>query len=195
VDATRSWTARCVWRARPITPTWSPGRAQRQAQWSDPSHAVRIAESGICTARAGAHTRALCAVRAAHAHAHLGNADATERLLAQAHELAAKHSAAPPLSVSVALSEHVVRCWRARCWAALAPAKAVALYDSVLRDWPRHRTRDGGLYLARLARACADAGELDRARAEGRKALAIARATKSTVAARELKRLSASLDT
>jgi hypothetical protein len=167
----------------------------RQAQWTDPSHAVRIAETGLRTARAGAHTRALCAVRAAHAHANLGNTDAAERLLARAYELAAHESAAPPLSVSGALSEHVVRCWEARCWAALAPAKAVALYDSVLRDWPRHRTRDGGLYLARLANACADAGELDRARAEGRKAVAIARTTRSSVAARELRRLAASLDT
>ncbi|HEV7807892.1 MAG TPA: hypothetical protein VGO80_18880, partial [Solirubrobacteraceae bacterium] len=144
--------------------------------------------------RAGAHTRALCAVRAAHAHARVGDADATERLLAKAHELAAKDSAAPPLSVSV-LAEHLVRCWEARCWAALSPAKGVALYDSVLRDWPRGRTRDGGLYLARLARACADAGEPDRAHAEGRKALAIARATRSSVAARELKQLTTTLNT
>jgi hypothetical protein len=43
------------------------------------------------------------------------------------------------------------------------------------------RSRDGGLYLAR-------------ARAEGRKALAIARTTRSTVAARELKQLTASLN-
>jgi hypothetical protein len=126
-------------------------------------------------------------------HAQLGNADATERLLAKAHELAGRDSAVPPLSVSVPLAEHVVRCWEARCWAALSPARGVALYDSVLRDWPRGRTRDGGLYLARLARACADAGELDRARAEGRKALAIARTTKSTVAARELKQLTTAL--
>jgi hypothetical protein len=138
-------------------------------------------------------SRALCAVRAAHAHAHIGNADATERLLAQAHELAAKDSVAPPLSVSVPLAEHVVRCWEARCWAALSPARGVALYDSVLSDWPRHRTRDGGLYLARLAMACANASELDRARAEGHKALAIARTTKSHIAARELKLLSATL--
>jgi len=98
------------------------------------------------------------------------------------------------LSVSVPLAEHVVRCWDARCWAALSPVKGVELYDSVLGDWPRGRTRDGGLYLARLARACADTGELDRARAEGRKALAIARKTRSTVAARELKQLTASLN-
>jgi tetratricopeptide (TPR) repeat protein len=163
----------------------------RQAQWTDPRSAIHIAETALDTFRAGAHTRALCAVRAAHAHAQIGNADATERLLAKAHELAAKDSPAPPLSVSVALAEHVVRCWEARCWAALSPAKGVALYDSVLRDWPRHRTRDGGLYLARLAMACANAGELDRARAEGRKALTIARITRSSVAARELKQLSA----
>jgi transcriptional regulator with XRE-family HTH domain len=166
----------------------------RQAQWTDRCSAIRIAETGLRTARAGAHTRALCAVRAAHAHAHIGDADATERLLARAHDLAAKDSAAPPLSVSVPLVEHVVRCWEARCWAALSPARGVALYDSVLRDWPRGRTRDGGLYLARLAKACADAGELDRARAEGRKALAIARTTRSSVAARELKQLSATLN-
>jgi hypothetical protein len=140
------------------------------------------------------HTRALCAVRAAHAHAHIGNADATERLLARAHDLATKDSPTAPLSVSVPLAEHVVRCWEARCWAALAPTKGVALYDSVLRDWPRGRTRDGGLYLARLARACADAGELDRAEVEGRKALAIARTTRSSVAARELKQLATTLN-
>ena len=165
----------------------------RQAQWADLSSAIRIAETGLRTPRAGAHTRALCAVRAAHAHAHIGNANATERLLARAYDLAAKDSAAPPLSVSVPLAEHVVRCWEARCWAALSPARGVELYDGVLRDWPRGRTRDGGLYLARLARACADAGELDRARAEGRKAFAIARATRSTVAARELKQLTVTL--
>jgi hypothetical protein len=90
--------------------------------------------------------------------------------------------------------EHCARSApQARCWAALSPARGVALYDSVLRDWPRGRTRDGGLYLARLARACAGAGELDRARAEGRKALAIARTTRSSVAVRELKQLTTRL--
>ncbi len=166
----------------------------RQAQWTDACSAIRIAETGLRTPRAGAHTRALCAVRAAHAHARIGNTEATERLLAKAHELVAKDSVAPPLSVSVTVAEHLVRCWEARCWAALSPARGVALYDGVLRDWPRGCTRDGGLYLARLANACADAGELDRARAEGRKALAIARTTKSSVTARELKQLTTILN-
>lgn len=166
----------------------------RQAQWTNVTSAIRIAETGLRTPRAGAHTRALCAVRAAHAHAHIGNADATERLLAKAHELVAEDSAAPPLSVGVPVSEHLVRCWQARCWAALSPARGVELYDGVLRDWPRGRRRDGGLYLARLATVCARAGDPDRARAEGRKAFAIARAARSTVAARELKQLAATLN-
>lgn len=166
----------------------------RQAQWTDLRSASRIAEAGLRSIRAGAHTRALCAVRAAHAQAQIGDADATERLLARAQELVAKDSPAPPLSVGVPLTEHVVRCWEARCRAALSPAEGVALYDSVLCNWPRGRTRDGGLYLARLANACVDAGEPDRARAEGRKALAIARTTRSNVAARELKQLAATLN-
>jgi hypothetical protein len=95
--------------------------------------------------------------------------------------------------VSIPLGEHVVSCWEARCWAALSPARGVTQYDGVLRAWPRHRIRDGGLYLARLARACAHAGQPDRARVEGRRALAIARITRSHVAARELRQLSTEL--
>jgi len=114
-------------------------------------------------------------------------------MLTQAHQLAAQESPPAPLSTDTPLSEHLVRCWEARCWAALQPAKGVALYDSVLRDWPRGQTRDGGLYLARLARACAEAGELGRARAEGRKALAIAQATQSSAITRELKHLTTAL--
>jgi len=161
----------------------------RQAQWSDPPRAIRLAEIGLRTPRAGAHTRALCAVRAAHAHAHVGDAEATERMLVEARRLAADDSAPPPLATSAPLAEHVVPCWEARCWAALKPATGVALYDGILRAWPRGQTRDGGLYLARLARACAEAGQRDRARTEGRRALAIARATQSSVATRELRQL------
>jgi transcriptional regulator with XRE-family HTH domain len=166
----------------------------RQAQWSDRRRAICLAEDGMHTPLAGAHTRVLCAVRAAHAYAQVGAGAATDRILAEARRLAAEDSDPPPLSITALLEDHVVRRWEARCWAALEPGTGVALYDDVLREWPRGRTRDGGLYLARLAMACANAGELDRARAEGRKALAIARATKSHVAARELKQLFATLN-
>jgi transcriptional regulator with XRE-family HTH domain len=165
----------------------------RQAQWSDPSRAIRLAEIGVHTPRASAHTRALCAVRAAHAHANIGDTETTKRLLCEANRLAAEDSAPPPLATSAPFAEHVLRRWEARCWALLQPAKGVALYDELLRDWPRGQTRDAGLYLARLARACADAGELDRARTEARKALAIAQRTRSIVATRELRQLATAL--
>jgi transcriptional regulator with XRE-family HTH domain len=167
----------------------------RQAQWTDAARAIRLAQAGLRTPRADAHTRALCTVRAAHGHAQIGNVQATKRMLAQAYMLAAQDSAPPPLSASIPLAEHVVRCWEARCWAVLSPARGVALLDDLLRDWPRGRTRDGGLYLARLANACAAAGQPDRARAEGAKALTVARTTRSSVAARELTQLTAALRT
>ena len=164
----------------------------RQAQWSDPSHAVRFGEAGLRTPRAGAHTRALCAVRAAHGHARTGDADAAERLIAKAQALLTQASPPPP-SAALPSAEHLVRAWEARCWSVLRPPRGVALWDRALRDWPRDQVRDDGLYRARLALACASAGELDRARAEGRRALATAKQTRSATAARELKQLGAVL--
>jgi hypothetical protein len=70
---------------------------------------------------------------------------------------------------------------------------AIPLYESILRTWPHDRMRTGGLHQARLALACAAAGEHDRARAEGRKALAIARSTQSAMVRRELRRLGTAL--
>lgn len=116
----------------------------RQAQWSDAPRAVHFGEGGLRTPRAGAHTRALCAVRAAYGHARLGSADAAQRLLAEAQELAALEGSAPPGAV-LASAGQLVRCWEARCWGALKPAKGVELYEGVLRDWPRQQIRDDGL--------------------------------------------------
>ncbi len=65
--------------------------------------------------------------------------------------------------------------------------------DNVLRDWPRGRAATVAC-TSRACTSCADADELDRARAEGRKALAIARTTRSSVAARELKQLTTTLN-
>lgn len=77
----------------------------------------------------------------------------------------------------------------ARCWLWLRPRKAIAMYETALREWPSERTRSRGVQQARLALACAAAGERDCAEAEGRKALAIARTTRSAVTARELRHL------
>ena len=71
--------------------------------------------------------------------------------------------------------------------------QAVGLDDEALRDWPCDEVRDRGLHRSRLALACAQAGELDRAKAEGTQALAIAKQTGSVAATRELRRLGAVL--
>jgi transcriptional regulator with XRE-family HTH domain len=161
----------------------------RQAQWADaPALALRYAEAGMRTPRAGAHTRALCATRVAYSHARLGNVAAVERSIADAERLASLES--PPLPPpDPGMTDLFVGRWEARCWAALKPARAIGLYDAILRDQPRTWVREQGLYLAYVANACADAGELDRARAEGAKAWAIVKQTRSATAARELKRL------
>jgi hypothetical protein len=68
----------------------------------------------------------------------------------------------------------------------MAPAKAVGLYEEALRDWPCDEVRDRGLHRSRLALACAQAGELDRAKAEGAQPRVMAKQTGSVAAAREL---------
>jgi hypothetical protein len=86
--------------------------------------------------------RALCALRAAHAHT--GDVHANKRMRAQTYTLAAQDSAPPPPSASIPHAEHVVRSWEARCRAVLSPARGVALLDDLLRDSPRRRTRAEG---------------------------------------------------
>jgi hypothetical protein len=165
----------------------------RQAQWSDPAQALRIAVTGMRTPRASPQARALCAMRAAHAHALLDDGPSAEQMLAQAEGLVGRESPPPPMSRDSPTDLHDVRCWAARCWAALAPGRGVTLYDRVLATWPREEARDGALFRARLALACAEAGELDRARAEGRRALRETRLAGSVSAERELRRLGAAL--
>jgi tetratricopeptide (TPR) repeat protein len=166
----------------------------RQGQWAvqrlDARRAIALAEDALRTPGASAQTRSRCALRAAHGHALANDAASCERLLADASKAADALATAPG-----AVTASNVRANEARCWGWMKPQKAVLLYDEALREWPRDQMRDGGLHQARLALACAAAGEHDRAKAEGRKALAIARTTKSSVAARELKRLRDALAT
>jgi tetratricopeptide (TPR) repeat protein len=169
----------------------------RQSQWAvqtqDAKQAILFADAGL-HGGATQQTRALCALKAAQGHALAGDADACERRLADAYALVEADSPPPPWAgyFRVTSTWHV-RMEEARAWLWLRPSKAIAMYESALRDWPRDLLRDGGSHQARLALACAGAGEYDRARAEGRKALAIARTTKSTGTARELKQLAKAL--
>jgi transcriptional regulator with XRE-family HTH domain len=167
----------------------------RQSQWAshrNVSRAVALAQDSLRTTSTSAQTRACCVRQAAHSYALANDAAASERYIADAYALVDEPSPAPPWAGEKVTQRHV-QITEARAMLTLAPAKAVGLYDRALDDWPSDRARDGAAHRARLALACAAAGERDRARAEGRKALAIARSTHSGVIARELKRLGAEL--
>ncbi|MGH2941916.1 MAG: hypothetical protein ACRDLN_03955 [Solirubrobacteraceae bacterium] len=68
----------------------------RLAQWSDAPMALRYAEAGLRTPGAGAHARAMCATRVAHAHARVGDAEAAERSIAEAERLIGEESTPLP---------------------------------------------------------------------------------------------------
>lgn len=164
----------------------------RRGHWAvqelDARQAIAFAEDALRTPGTSAQTRARCALRAAHGHALANDAASCERRLADASKVADARAMSPG-----AVTPSNVRAHEARCWGWMKPQKAIPLYEAVIREWPRDQMRDGGLHQARLALACAATGEHDRAKAEGRKALAIARMTKSSVAVRELKQLSQAL--
>jgi hypothetical protein len=170
----------------------------RQSQWAaqdvDARRAIALAEAALRVTGTSAQTRARGALRAAFGHALANDATACERHLAHGEDLMERADClrVPPWVGRATIRSHV-RPDEARCWLWMRPTKAIALYENVLRDWPRERVRDHGLHQARLAVACAQAGELDRAEAEGRKALATTRTTGSAGATRELKRLATAL--
>lgn len=168
------------------------GRQSKLA--SDARSAVRHAEGALRVAGASPQTRAWCSRYAAVGHAMAGDAASCERHLAAAYDLIGDDdSPAPPWAGGFRVTRIGTIAAEARCWLVLKPAKSIVLHEDALRDWPRAEARDGGIVQARLALACAKAGEPDRARAEGRKALAIARATSSATVKRELKRLQLAL--
>jgi len=169
----------------------------RQGEWAAMANNARAAglgEAALSVRGASPQTRAWCARQAALGHAFGGDAAACERRLHDAYSfLEHADSPVPPWAHELRVTRAGVRATEACCWLAMEPAKAIPLYEDALGDWPRDEVRDRGLHHARLALACAHAGELDRARAEGVKALALHKQTRSATAARELKRLGAVL--
>ncbi len=187
-----AWTSRAL---RLATQAGDPDvdalTRMRQAQWAvqegDGQRAVALAEGALRVPGTSETTRTRVRLRAAHGHALGGDVSACQRHLEAAGE------AADGTDSPGAPTAYNVQANAARCWLWMQPSKAIPLYESALRTWPRDQMRDGGGHQARLALACAGAGELDRARDEGRRALAIARRTRSIVLHADLKRLAAAL--
>jgi transcriptional regulator with XRE-family HTH domain len=171
-------------------------RSRQSKLASDPRRAVAYAEDALSVPGASAQTRAWCARYAAIGHALAGDAASCERHLAVAYRLLEDDdSPAPPWAGGFRVTHTGALAAEARCWLTIAPAKAIGLCEDALRAWPQAEARDGGIVQARLALACANAGELDRARAEGAKALSIAKQTGSATAIRDLRRLKTALVT
>jgi hypothetical protein len=170
-----------------------------QSRWAamrmDPRGAISLADAAQRVPGAADKIRGLGALKEAHGHALAKDLAACERRLADAH---ARLEHGDPVTLSYDLGRRddgaapYVPADEARCWLVLRPYKAVAMLEDALRDWPQERTRGLGVQQARLALACAG-DDLHRAAAEGMKALDMARATKSDMTVRELKRLDARL--
>jgi tetratricopeptide (TPR) repeat protein len=187
------WTKRALWLALEAGDADAIACVRmRQGQWAtddgDGRRAVAQHEQTVRVAGTCEQTRARCALRGAMAHALTGDAVTCQRWLEDAYSLAENADEPDPAWVPTATPLEV-RATEARCWLALDPHKAIPLYDSALRDWPTMRLRARGVHQARLALAYAATGESDRAKIEGRRALAINQSTKSATARRELRRL------
>jgi hypothetical protein len=187
-----TWTGRALRLANAASaPDVAALARMRRAQWAvqdgDGRRAVALAEGALRLRGTSEATRTRVRLRAAHGHALEGDVSACQRHLDAAGQ-AAEDTASPG-----APTAYNVRANAARCWLWMQPSRAIPLYESALRDWPHDQLRDAGGHQVRLALARAGAGEPDRARVEGRRALAIARKTRSNVLRTDLKQLGLTL--
>jgi hypothetical protein len=202
------WHRRDAWADRSLRLAQDAGNADMvawslvwQSRWAamrhDARRAIALADAAQRTPGAADKIRGLGALKKAHGHALANDVAACERSLADAY---GRLDGGDPMMLSDELGRRddsaapYVPADAARCWLVLRPQKAVAMLDDALHAWPHDRTRGLGVQQARLALACAS-DDLDRAAAEGMKALNMARTTKSDMMMRELRRLDDQLAT
>jgi hypothetical protein len=168
-------------------------RSRWATEEHDARHAVAFARAAAATAGASHRIRALCALKEAHGHAVAGDVVACERGLADARDLLDHDSGDDDHPWDGLGRRNVTAPYvladEARCWLWLRPRKAIVLFEEASRLWPNDCASHRGVHQARLALACAAAGESDRAAAEGVEAVELARASNSHLNVRELRRL------
>jgi tetratricopeptide (TPR) repeat protein len=163
---------------------------------SNQATARRDAQKAIGLARAAQRVpgvtvgiRALAAQQEAQGHALLGNLRFALGKFDEAHELA---ESAPGQPQDAALdttycTPAYIEIQRANCLIELGdPHQAIDLFEAELRVLPKAYRNDHGVYLSRLARAYATAGEPDQAAHAAGQALAIVRDTESARGMSEL---------
>lgn len=129
---------------------------------SERAEAVLLASS-VATNADGVG-RALLLDRLAWAHARVGDADSTQRVLDQVDEVFG-NAAEPAPSWAYWLDQDEITVMRGRCMVELnRPEDAINLLSAALDHYDRHRTRERGLYTTYLAEALVKAGDTTEAR-------------------------------
>jgi len=167
-------------------------KSQLAGDMHDPASAVDLAEAAARMASDGTRVRAAGAAYRAHGHALAGDADASQRALDQAHEIAERPDDEPAAPWVPWLNTDYVEVQRARCLATLGDhAQAADLFGRAIDGIPARLRRDRGVYIARQAVAHAGSDDLAAATAAGIRAAAIYQHTWSGRILTELRRLDA----
>ncbi|WP_158850775.1 helix-turn-helix domain-containing protein [Saccharothrix deserti] len=127
---------------------------------------VEMATASYATAQATAtpRVRALLLERLAWTHAVAGQAQETERALAQADEALRVPSDRPEPDWVYWVDEDELQIMAGRCWTRLRrPLRAVPVLEGVLSRYSDTHARDKSMYLTSLAHAYVDAGEVEQA--------------------------------
>jgi tetratricopeptide (TPR) repeat protein len=192
--AAQHWLDRSLeWAHMADDTTWAAFTLARKSQLAgdmhDPGDAVDLAEAAARLAGDG-HLRAAGAVYQAHGHALAGDERGALRALDTAQETIIRPDQDPDDPWTPWLTEGYVAAQRARCASLLGDHETAAgLFSETLKGMSPDLRRDRGVYAARLAVSCAEAGDADRAAASGMRALGIFEVTRSGRIGLELRRL------
>ncbi|MEV4613793.1 hypothetical protein AB0K43_14525 [Kitasatospora sp. NPDC049258] len=154
-----------------------------------PQQAVSLARAAQRAPGVTPRIRALAAQQEAQGHALMGNTSFAQAKFGEAAELAAApDEPAEDAALDTAYcTPTYVEMQRANCWIELGdPERAARVFEAELAALPQVYRTDQGVYLSRLARAYATAGEPEQSAQAADRALSIALETESVRALGEL---------
>lgn len=160
------------------------------ANVGSPQKTVLLATSALSglDGKASASTRALILERVAWANARLGDAQTTERTLAEVERIFARQNTDDDPSWTYWLNPTEVDLMAGRCLTELKqPAPAIQLLTGAIDEYDESHAREVSLYLSWLAEAHIYAGAIDEAASVATRALQLAAGSSS---ARNLARIS-----
>ncbi|GAA0662479.1 hypothetical protein GCM10010193_12240 [Kitasatospora atroaurantiaca] len=155
----------------------------------NPQQAVSLARAAQRVSGVTPRIRALAAQQEAQGHALMGNPKFAQTKFDEAYELAtAPDEPEDDDALDTAYcTPTYVEMQRANCWIELGdPQRAARVFEAELAVLPQVYRNDQGVYLSRLARAYATAGEPEQGAAAADRALSIALDTESARAIGEL---------